>query len=455
MITSIALFATVSALASSHREAPAISLDPSADLSDFYLFISPTDPDKVVLIANVNPLEDPGGGPNFHRFDDNVLYEIHIDNEGDGLADISYQWRFTSEWTQPDTFLNNNCAITSAACLNLIQTYTVTQVKDGVSTVILKSGTAAPTNVGVASDPGGVAYHPESATPGTMTTAHIASQGGNRFFAGPRQEGFYVDLENTFDLLNLGSGGFNNTLLGKNVHSMAIEIPIVDVTLDGLTPATGTNNVIAAWATTSRRAALIRRSDGVGTVGRGNWVQVARLGNPLVNEVVLPISMKDTFNASNPVNDGQFLDPVQNLEMVDLMNGILGTNCPLTYDMGLPAPFDGRDDIVLAFLTGFPTINQWPGFALGGPIPGEPAKNYAAFEALRLDLTGSFPVWPNGRNVGDDVVDTALSAVCGLLIDGTAIADGVDSTGLSYLSEFPFLGDPWHGNDHPNGGHDL
>ena len=125
-----------------------------------------------------------------------------------------------------------------------------------------------------------------------------AQHGGSRFFAGPRQEGFYVDLENTFDLLNLGAnGGYKNTLLGKNVHSLAIEVPITDLTLDGAAPDPALNNqVIAAWATTSRRAAVIRRSDGLGTAHRGDWVQVARLGNPLVNEVVLPISMKDTFN---------------------------------------------------------------------------------------------------------------------------------------------------------------
>lgn len=459
MITSLAalLFTAATADASSHREAPAIALDPSADLTDFYAFISPTDPTKLVFLMNTNPLQDPGGGPNFHRFDDNVLYEIHVDNEGDAEADITYQFRVTTEYQYPDTFLHNIGPINVAANLNMIQTYTVTMVRDGVSTVILTKGTSAPTNVGVASTPVG-AYNPLSNVPGTMTTVHLAKQGDYRFFAGPRQEGFYVDLENTFDLLNLGSGGYKNSLLGKNVHTMAIEVPLDTLTLDGADPsAAAQNNVIASWATTSRRSTLVRRSDGVGTVARGPWVQVARLGNPLVNEVVLPISMKDLFNSAHPRNDVQFLAPVQYSELAGLLNAILGTTCPLVAEQGLDDAlgFDGRDDLVLAFLTGYPGINQWPGFALGGDIPAEASgKLYAPYEALRIDLTTPSG-WPNGRNVGDDVTDTALSAVCGLLVDGTLLPDGVDDTGLHYLDTFPFLGDPWFGNDHPNGGHDL
>ena len=457
MILSLALLlAAPVAHASSHREAPGIALDPSADLSDFYMFVSPTNANKLVLIANVNPLEPPGGGPNFYRFDDNVLYEIHIDNEGDGEEDITYQWRFTTTYAYPDTFLHNIGAINVSANLNMIQTYTVTMIKDGVTSTILTKGTVAPTNVGVASSPVG-AYNPLGNVGGTMTSAHLATQGAYRFFSGPRQDAFYVDLENTFDLLNLGSGGYKNSLLGLNVHSMAIEVDLSSVTLDGATPSEAAqNNVIAAWATTSRRAATVRRSDG-STADRGNWVQVARLGNPLVNEVVLPISMKDTFNASHPRNDTQFLQPVQHSELAGLLNAILGTTCPIVAEQGLDDAlgFDGRDDLVLAFLTGYPGINQWPAFGLGADIPAETTgKIYAPYEALRLNLVTPNG-WPNGRLVGDDVTDTALSAVCGLLVDGSTLPDGVDSTGLHYLNAFPFMGDPWYGNDHPVGNHDL
>ncbi|MDP2317011.1 MAG: DUF4331 domain-containing protein [Pseudomonadota bacterium] len=454
MITTLALLA-LPAIASSHREAPAIALDPAADITDFYAFRSPEDTSNAVFILNVNPLEPPGGGPNFHRFDDNVLYQVHVDNEGDGEEDISFQVQFETTYTYPETFLYNVGAVSNPANLNMVQTYTVTRVDDGVATTILASGTVAPINVGVASVADGE-YSPESETPGSLTTAAIESSGAYRFFAGPRQEGFYVDLEHTFDLLNLASAeGNQNTLLGFNVHSIAIEVPVTSLTKDGLAATEANqNHVISAWATTSRRAVQVRRATGVDTASRGGWVQVARLGNPLVNEVVLPVSQKDIFNAAHPRDDYQFLAYAQHLLLADYMNAILGTSCPTEYDAGLG--LGGREDIILAFLTGHPATGTLPsGYALGGAIPGESGKVFGAFEALRVNLEGTgFGQWPDGRYVSDDVVDVALSAVCGYLIDGTFVPDGVDSTGLTYLDSFPFLGDPWSGNDHPSGGHD-
>ncbi len=446
------------ALASSHREAPAISLDPAADITDFYMFLSPEDEDNVVFLMNVIPLEPPGGGPNFHRFDDNVLYEIHIDNDGDSHEDISYQFKFTTEFQMPDTFLYNLGDVADRANLNIVQEYTVTMVdhESGTGT-ILGSGEVAPINVGTNStSPGG--YNPEGSAPGSITQAYIETKGDYRFFAGPRQEGFYVDLEHTFDLLNLGSAeGNNNSLLGLNVHTMAIEVPATNLTKDGAVPTeTNQNRVIAAWTTTSRKAVTVRRGGGMGSSSdRGGWVQVARLGNPLVNEVVIPIGDKDKFNASHPSDDLQFLSYVQTSLLGAYMNAILGTDCPAENDEGLG--IGGREDLILAFLTGHPAVGNMPdGYALGGAIPGETGKTFGAFEALRINLEGTgLHFWPDGRYVGDDVVDVALSAVCGFLIDGTFIPDGVDSSGLYYYDEFPFLGDPWTGNDHPSGGHDL
>lgn len=457
MLTTLLLLSS-GAFASSHREAPAIALDPSADLTDFYMFLSPTDASKVEFIFNVNPLEAPGGGPNFHRFDDNVLYAIHVDNEGDGLADIEFRVQFHTAYPLgADTFLYNLGSVANSANLSTIQTYDVYRIDDGVQTTLISGATVAPTNVGTMSTPAG-GYQPESSSAGSITTANVASAGSYRFFAGPRQDGFYVDLEHTFDLLNLGGAdeGNINTLLGFNVHSFAIEVPVATLTRDGHAPSHANQNaVIAAWATTSRRAVTVRRSTGVDSAARGEWVQVSRLGNPLVNEVVLPIDEKDIFNASLPQDDLQFLSWVQNPLLVGYMNGILGTSCPTTYDAGLG--IGGREDLILAFLTGHPALGTMPdGYALGGAIPGEGSKTFGAFEALRLDLAGDgFGAWPNGRFPQDDVVDVALSAVCGYLIDGTFIPDGVDATGLSYLSAFPFLGDPWSGDDHPVGHHDL
>lgn len=454
-----ALLLIGAALASSHREAPAIAIDPTADITDFYMFRSPEDTDKVVFLMNVNPLEAPGGGPNFHRFDDNVLYEIHVDNEGDGEEDISFQFRFTTTYNIPGTFLYNTGSISSASNLNMTQTYTVTKVDHDTGTATtMMSGNVAPINVGTQSGSSG--YSPEGSSPGSITRSYIKTSGDYRSFAGPRQEGFYVDLERTFDLLNLaGADGTpnQNTLLGYNVHTMALEIPASELTRDGNGPSSVLQNeVIAAWTTTSRQAVTVRRSGGAGgESGRGGWVQVARLGNPLVNEVVIPIQDKDRFNASHPRDDVQFLSYVQDLLLVTYMNAILGTGCPTEYDAGLG--IGGREDIILAYLTGHPALGLLPGgFSLGGAIPGETGKTFAAFEALRINLAGEgFGQWPDGRNPEDDVVDTSLSAVCGLLVDGTAIPDGVDSTGLAFYSTFPFLGDPWAGDDHPSGGHDL
>jgi len=448
------------ALASSHREAPAIALDPSADITDYYAFIDPNDSSKVVFIMNVNPLEAPGGGPNFHRFDDNVLYSIHIDNEGDGEEDIDLNFQFETTYSKDafgyDTFIYNIGAVGDAGSVYQNQTYTVTRVADGVESTILASGSVAPINVGTQSGSSG--YNPSGTTPGSITTANIETSGNYSFFAGPRQDGFYVDLERTFDLLNLvGLDGTPNqdTLLGYNVHTIAIEMPITAVTKDGLAAtAANENRVIASWATTSRRAVTVRRSTGVDTASRGGWVQVSRLGNPLVNEVVIPNPYKDVFSASHPRDDLQFLPYVQTSLLGAYMDVVLGTSCPTSYDAGLG--LGGREDLILAFLTGHSALGTMPdGYSLGGPIPDE-SKTFGAFEALRMNLEGTgFGQWPDGRNVQDDVVDTALSAVCGLLVDGSALSDGVDSTGLAYLSTFPFLGDPWAGDDHPNGTHDL
>lgn len=461
MISTVTLLALLpQAFASSHREAPAIALDPSADLTDFYAFISPEDSSKVVFLVNVNPLENPGGGPNFHRFDDNVLYSINIDNEGDGEEDIVFNVEFETSYSNDafgfETFLYNIGDVGAAGSVYQTQTYSVTRVDDGIGSTILASGNVAPINVGTQSGSSG--YAPTSSTPGTITTANIESSGNYRFFAGPRQEGFYVDLERTFDLLNLvGNDGTSNqnTLLGFNVHTIAIEVPITALTKDGAAAShTNQNAVIAAWATTSRRALTVRRP-GDDDKARGGWVQVARLGNPLVNEVVIPTVKKDTFNGSHPRDDLQFLSYVQTSLLGTYMNVVLGTSCPSSYDAGLG--IGGREDLILAFLTGHSALGTMPdGYALGGAIPGESGKSFGAFEALRLDLAGDgFGQWPDGRNVSDDVVDTALSAVCGLLVDGTTISDGVDSSGLSYLDSFPFLGDPWAGDDHPVSGHDL
>jgi hypothetical protein len=443
------------ALASSHREAPAIAKDPTADLTDFYMFRSPTDTSKLVFIMNVIPMEGPGDGPNYYFFDDAVKYDINIDNEGDGGTDIIYRFSFTTTYQQPETFLYNTGVITSRANLNMVQTYSVRKIENGVNTVIVNNAAVAPNNPGEVSDPMG-GYDPYSSSVSAITANYIATNGDYRTFAGPRQDGFYVDLERTFDLLNVNHADNQNTLLGKNVHSIALEVPIPIVTRDHrAASAARQNQVIAAWATTSRQSMRVINSDGTATTS-GAWKQVSRLGNPLVNEAVIPVGDKDLFNATmvTATSDYAFLDYVVNPILIEYMNAILGVPVPTDADCDAGLGIGGREDLVLAFLTGHPALGTLPsGFSLGGAIPGETGKNFAAFEALRINLLGTgYGQWPDGRNVEDDVVDTALSAEGGLLCasgGSGVISDGVDSSGLTYLDSFPFLGDPWLGDDHP------
>lgn len=473
MLTIFALTVS-SALASSHREAPAIARDPTADLTDFYMFRDPNDTSKVVFIANVIPLEAPYSGPNFHNFDDDVLYEIHIDNEGDGLADITFQFQTQTTYTIPDTFLYNDGVAFGAPNggvqgvdgnedVNISQTYTITRVDDGVSTVI-GSGDVPPANVGERSMVVG-GYDPYSAAAGSITTTHTynVSVGGHQYsyFAGPRQEEFYVDLAHTFDLLGVGVTENTNSLYGFNVHTIAIEAEARSLTRDGAAPSTS-NGVIAAWATTSRQAVTVRRADGT-QHGRGEWVQVSRLGMPLVNEAVLPISEKDIFNNSQPSDDLQFLSWVVSPLLPIYMNAVLGTPDAASLEadadaaidltsVGLEAALVGREDLAVTFLTGFDLFCTMPsGYAFGGTIPGE-SKTFSAFEALRINLNGC-PAWtsaglgefPNGRFISDDVVDVELTALAGYLVGsyGSLVSDGVSNNGLTVLDDFPFMGDPW------------
>jgi hypothetical protein len=459
MTLTLALLAS-SADASSHREAPGIAKDPAADITDFYAFKDPNNVGKFVMIMNVNPLEAPGGGPNFHGFDDSVWYEMKCDNEGDGIEDVTFRFDFTTTYNYPGEFLYNLGGVATPGNVNHTQTYTVRRIDDGVQTILVNGadpGTVAPANVGVMSAAQGSEYNPMGSTPGSITTDNIESRGLYRFFAGPRQEGFYVDLERTFDLLNLGGAGNTNTLLGANVHSIAIEVPVATMTKNGGIPsAAAQNQVIACWATTSRQRTRTFQANGDHT-DAGPYVQISRLGNPLVNEAVIPVSLKDTFNGSQPSGDIQFLSYVTNPILPIYMDAILGVPNPVAYDdAAVPnavVPQPARDDLVLAFLTGHPAVGNLPsGFALGGPIPGEAGKTFAAFEALRVNLTTA-SAFPNGRAVGDDVVDTALSAMAGLLINGATVPDGVSSAGLHYLTSFPWLGDPWAGDSHPVGYH--
>jgi hypothetical protein len=454
---------------SSHREAPEISKDPVADNTDVYAFVSPDQPDTVTLIANYIPLEGPDAGPNFFEFGDDVLYEIHIDNNGDAQPDITYQFRFTTQVRNPETFLYNTGPITALDSVNWNrrQFYSVTRVTGDDSAVLGSNLASPPCNIG-----------PRS-TPHYADLAHAAIHsldGGVKVFAGQRREGFFVDLGSIFDLGDLRP--FQNLHLiptaaapgvdatkNVNVHTIAIQIPKAQLTKDGSNPTnvTDARSVIGVYAAARRHKMLVHATEDDGpNWGNGPWVQVSRLGNPLFNEVIVPMGHKDTWNRLPPAKDSQFAKYVAHPELAQLL--------PILYPgvfphlAGLTAE---RKDLEAILLTGIPS----------GVIPG--FQNFTGTtqaDLLRLNMAippntanpnplgiigGDLAGFPNGRRVFDDTVTIEIRAVAGVtypLIDHTFTPDGAAALvtdGLTpgsdrYISHFPYLGTPLDGYDTPS-----
>ena len=451
---------------SSHREAPAIAKDPVADNTDTYAFVSPDKPDTVTLITNYVPLEGPAGGPNFYEFGDDVLYAIYVDNDGDGEPDVTYLFRFHTEVRNPNTFLYNTGQITSldSPTWNRRQFYSVTVFKGDDETVLARDLASPPCNIGPRSTP-------NYSRLGQAAVHNLA--GGATVFAGQRREGFYVDLGAVFDLADLrpfqhlhliptaDAPGVDATK-AVNVHTIAIQVPKRQLTRDGSTPTDPANasSVIGVWGAAFRRKARIR-DDSEGDAESGPWVQVSRLGNPLFNEVIVPMGKKDTWNAQRPVNDRNFAKYVAQPELAKLL--------PILYPGVFPhlaAYAKDRADLLAILLTGIPSgiIKGFQNFTgstqadmlrLNMAIP--PAVNPNLNGILGGDLAG----FPNGRRVFDDSTTIELRAIAGVtipLVDGTFTPDGAAAavTGLSpmingrYQSNFPYLGVPLDGFDTPS-----
>jgi hypothetical protein len=456
---------------SSHREAPEISKDPVADSTDLYAFVSPDKASTVTLIANYVPFENPQGGPNFYEFGDDVLYEIHIDNDGDAIADITYQFNFQTAVANTNTFLYNTGPIASLTDKNWNrrQQYSVTKVvRNGPTTVLATGLPCPPCNIG-----------PRS-TPNYAALAAAAVQtlpSGETVFAGQRAEGFYVDLGSVFDLAALrpfqnlhliptpATAGVDGTA-GLNVHSISIQIPSKSLTSDGSSPtdATKATSVIGVWTSASRQATTVRGTNPGVEVETGPWIQVSRLGHPLINEVIIPMAEKDAWNATPPSADQNFLDDYQHPEVAKLLPvlypGVFPNLAGLTAD---------RADLVAILLTGIPSgiIPGFQNFSSATPadmlrlnmaIP--PAAKPNIYGILGGDLAG----YPNGRRVQDDVTTIEVRAIAGVtypLVAPTYKADGaaalvtdftaVDPTvvpvamGHPFLAAFPYLGVPYDG----------
>ena len=501
------------AQASSHREAPLISQDPLADNTDLYAFVSPDTPNTVTVLANFIPDQNPAGGPNFFKFDDSVLYQIRFDNNGDGRLDLAIQFRFRTVVGNPNTFLYNTNTIDNLSDpdWNVKQFMDVTAlIRQGdpnnptFSTFVL--GTNLPTppvNIGPRSTPN---YETNLAEPSIST---IPTGAGNiRVFAGQREEGFYVDLGSIFDLLGLRP--FNSAhlaplpvskgvdaLAGANVHTIAIQIPTALLTRTGGLP-TGPSDptaILGIYSTASRPGTRVLNTNGTktedlnancgtasapgGAAPSATCVQVSRLGNPLFNELFIPMGSsptvsendKDLYNAQLPGTDVNRIDYVRGtasrpVEPVNLIN--------LLYPPVLDAPTSGRNDLVRVFLTGVPGATRFPvqndpadPSAGPGSVPAEYMRLNTAVPATspgsenRLGVIGGdLGGYPNGRRLGDDVVDISLRVAAGVLLPGNSCAggtascnqapnnqlgDGVNQNEKPFRTTFPYLASPYDG----------
>ena len=452
----VALLGPSDAGASSHREAPAIANDQYVDNTDVYSFVSPDRPGYVTLMANFSPFEEPNGGPNFHPFATDARYNINVDSDGDAKPDAVYRWTFHNvDKRGGRTFLYNNGPVTSIDDPNLLfrQTYTLEASFNGGPFKTRASNVpVAPSRVGPASMPDYKTLRDQATT---------TLPGGWKTFAGQADDPFFLDLR-VFDLLYGGdlSEVGQDTLAGYNANTIAIQVPFKDVALNG--DATR-NPVIGVWSTAERPRVRITGQPG----GSGGWVQVSRLGNPLVNEVVVPANLKDAFNALPPDKDASIapvVARVKNPEVPQLIQSIYG----------LKAPAAPRNDLAEIFLTGITT-------KAGGPIKADlnsqlnnadvVASQFRPSEMLRLNLSvkpsakpnrlgvlaGDLQGFPNGRRLTDDVVDIELQALegaaqTGKLVDALATGDKVNANDDAFGSTFPYLALPNVGAVNKGGG---
>jgi Domain of unknown function (DUF4331) len=446
-----ALLGAGPAQASSHREAPLIAGDPKVDNTDLYAFVAPDRPKDVTVVADFTPFEEPSGGPNFYPFQDGAHYDVNIDNDGDAKADIVYRWTFTtSDKRGNDTFLYDNGAVSSLKDKNLLfrQYYTLTRISHGKERK-LAHGAVAPSDTGTASMP---AYQK------LRDQAIVKVKGGGKSFAGQADDPFFADLR-VFDLLYGGdlSETGNDTLKGYNVNTIALQVPKNEVSLRGNAKR---NPVIGIWASTSKQSVQL---GGGKAKAHGRFAQVSRLGNPLVNEVVLPAGLKDAFNAITPDQDAgieEVVDRVVEPELPTLIEGIYK----------IPAPKTPRNDLAEIFLTGIakdaPTLD-----GKAAPIQADlnsqilnkdvDAEKFVPSEMLRLNtsvapaknperlgvLAGDLQGFPNGRRLTDDAIDISLQAVEGAAQSGTlvkALADGdkVDANDQDFEVRFPYVALP-------------
>jgi hypothetical protein len=389
-----------SGTASSHREAPLISEDPSADNTDLYAFRSPDKPNTVTIVSNWIPGEDPAAGPNYYTFSPSARYNIYIDRNGDARPDLTYRFRFNR--TAGPLFLGNT-----------VQSYTVTR-----NGKLFARGQTPPNNIGPRATPN---YR-------NLAAKRVVVKGGTSIFAGQRDDAFFGDIGAIFDLLAFrkgtgDKGGGKDFFAGYGVHAIALQIPISQLRAK--------NSTIGVWSSTDRLNVTV-----AGKVRKG-WTQVSRIGNPLVNEVVVPTPFKDKWNRSAPVNDKQFAGPVLTPILAKLMNQLYKVNAPET----------NRDDLVAVFGTGVKGLNYTgPTVAdllrLNYSIPVTPSGKINRLGVIGGDNGG----FPNGRRLADDVIDAAEQVMAGFLKGNKVpLGDGVNAGDVPAMGFFPYESDPAEG----------
>ena len=446
---------------SSHREAPNIELDPTADNTDVYAFTAPDAPGAITVVADWIPGQVPANGPNFFRFDDRARYYINFDNDGDGKADIRYRFVFSTTLGNPKSYLysKENVQDFNDPGLNVRQTYKVIRenYKNGKlkkATRVAKDVPVPPSNVGPKTFPN---Y-------GNFEAASIKGlNGGGKIFAGQRDDPFFVDLGAAFDSLNLRAGT-GNTGLGKDDFSdfstsaIVLQLPERFVTNDHKPVASmdASNAVVGVWASTDRRklevtnAKFDRKAPKKFAINErakvNKWVQVSRLANPLVNELLVPLGRKDKYNRLDPSDDPKFLTKyLETPELAAQLNRLFGVN----------APENNRDDLVQALLTGIPGLNQHSGKFAGTPVDTlklnlgvAPTNTPNRFGVIGGDNAG----FPNGRRLADDATDIDVQVVAGIIAKqpnavARTLGDGVDQNDKPFLSSFPYLASPTDGFD--------
>jgi hypothetical protein len=435
----LAGLAPLASRASSHREAPLTAADPQIDNTDVYAFVSPDRPDTVTLVSSWIPFEEPAGGPNFYLWAEHTNYDINISNDGGTNADITYRWRFTTHYRNPNTFLYNTGPVTSLndPDLNIYQTYDLWKISKGHKDRLLHNAKVAPSNVGDASMPGYDADLFDAAT------TRFGGSNPSYSWVGQSDDPFFLDLR-VFDLLygaNLSEAG-DDTLSGFNVNTFALQVPTKDVTKGG-------EPTIGIWSTASRPSLRVDNGDGSQSF-RGKDVQVSRLGSPLVNEVVIPVGLKDYFNSSKPKADGAALPLVQDPELPHLLNAVYGTEIP---DSDPDTPGIQRADLIQVFLTGVPTLNQPTHIKASEMLRLNTAIEPCSTDCSALGVIGGDVAgFPNGRRLSDDVIDVSLRAVLGVLLPdhqslADTIGDGVDANDVPFLDAFPYVAYPSSGAD--------